>query len=92
MLALAGDAHPDDVLTALTLCTAELAVGWEIPEETFPTPEYFCWFMRANAVEHRDSEQDFIGMFQDGGAPEFTFEEYALAMGARHNAILDSQE
>lgn len=87
-----GDALPDDVLTALTLCTAELAAGWVIPEETFPTREYFCWFVRANAIEHNDSEQDFIEMFQEGGSPEFTFEEYALDLGARQNAILDSQE
>ncbi len=82
-----GDALPDDVLNALALCSAEVTIGWKIPEEAFPTKEFFCWFMRANAIEQNDSEADFIDMFREGGKPTTTFYEYAVELGAQPGGV-----
>ncbi|MGX5695994.1 hypothetical protein ACWKWP_07335 [Agromyces soli] len=71
-----------DVLMALSLCAIETSTMWSIPAETFPTEDYFCWFMRANAIEQNGLESDFILMFKEDGEPETSFERYAELLGA----------
>lgn len=71
-----------DVLMALNLCAIETSTMWTIPAATFPTEDYFCWFMRANAIEQNGLESDFILMFKEDGEPETSFERYAELLGA----------
>ena len=68
---------------ALSQCAIKSATTLQLPAETFPSDDFFCWFMRANAIEQNGLESDFIEMFQEGGKPETSFEEYAELLGAK---------
>lgn len=77
---LHGDAHTDDVLTALTLCDAALVLSWKLPEGM--DTGYFCWAMRINAITENDRDSDFTGMFLGEDDTSSDFDALAAEMGA----------